>query len=92
MNRRPVVVGLTVLIVVLVGGWTTIQWERARRPASALEVSGRIEGDEVAISSKVTGRLQRLLFKEGDSVRQGDLLAVLSADELDAWRRRHGRR
>ena len=90
MNRRAVVVGLTVLIVVLVGRWTTIQWERARRPASALEVSGRIEGDEVAISSKVTGRLQRLLFKEGDSVRQGDLLAVLSADELDARLRQAG--
>src|SRR6516165_1042853 len=90
MSRRAVVVGLTTLIIVLMGAWTATQWERGRRPASALEVSGRIEGDEVAISSKVTGRVQRLLFKEGDSVQRGALLAVLSADELDARLRQAG--
>ena len=62
VKRRTVIIGVAILIVVLVGVGTAIRWERGRLPASALEVSGRIEGDEIAISSKVAGRVQREIF------------------------------
>lgn len=47
-----------------------------------LKSSGTIEVDEVRISPLIAGRISKLSVKEGDSVKKGDLLTILSADEL----------
>jgi len=49
-----------------------------------LEVAGRIEAVGVDIGSKVGGRVEQVLFKEGDSVHAGDVLVVLESEELRA--------
>lgn len=46
--------------------------------------SGRIEGTEVTVATKVFGRIERLLVKEGDRVEKGQLLVVISSDQLQA--------
>jgi HlyD family secretion protein len=46
--------------------------------------SGTIEMDEIDIASLVGGRVLRLSVVEGDSVRAGDTLAVLSRGEVAA--------
>ena len=46
--------------------------------------SGTIEVDEVDVASLVGGRVARLTVDEGDSVRAGDTLAVLSHGEVTA--------
>jgi HlyD family secretion protein len=46
-----------------------------------LFVSGRIDGDTVDISSKRPGRVLQITVREGDSVEEGQLLAVLSSDQ-----------
>lgn len=51
---------------------------------SSLFASGRIEVTEVAVSSKVGGRVAGLLVEEGDEVKAGRLLAVLEGEELQA--------
>jgi HlyD family secretion protein len=40
--------------------------------------------DEVTVSSEIQGRLEKLLVKEGDTVKQGDLLAVIQPQEMKA--------
>ncbi len=46
--------------------------------------SGTIEVTEVEISGKISGRIEQLNINEGDSVKAGQLLAVLAHDELKA--------
>lgn len=43
-----------------------------------------VEADNVAVSSKMLGRISQLFVEEGDSVKQGELLAVLDSTDLIA--------
>lgn len=47
-------------------------------------IQGEAEVTEVRISSKVPGRLALFLVKEGQSVKKGDTLAILSAPDVEA--------
>ncbi|MCF8317098.1 MAG: efflux RND transporter periplasmic adaptor subunit [Ignavibacteriales bacterium] len=49
-------------------------------------VSGQIESSETDISSKIPGRIRKILIAEGDVVNPGDTLAVLESAEMDAKR------
>lgn len=51
---------------------------------NAVRGSGTIEMDESDVASLVGGRLLRLAVDEGDTVRTGDTLAVLSRGEISA--------
>ncbi|WP_022846567.1 MULTISPECIES: HlyD family secretion protein [unclassified Desulfurobacterium] len=42
-------------------------------------VSGRIEGDEIDVGTKVPGRVARVFVHEGDDVEKGETLAVLDS-------------
>lgn len=47
-------------------------------------LQGEAEVTEVRISSKVPGRIEKFFVEEGDSVRRGDTLAILSAPDVYA--------
>ncbi len=49
-----------------------------------IQISGRIEGDEHDVGSKVGGKVVRVLVREGSEVRRGDVLAELDSKELRA--------
>jgi membrane fusion protein YbhG len=53
-------------------------------PSNTLTVAGTVEIREVRLSPLASGRLQRLLKDEGDSVRAGDTVAVLEQPGLAA--------
>ena len=61
---------------------------RSTRASSdgTLFVSGRIDGDTVDLSSKRPGRVAEIRVREGDAVKEGQLLAVLASDQDDARR------
>jgi HlyD family secretion protein len=46
-------------------------------PDNVVALSGRIEGDDSAISAKTSGRIMEIRFREGDTVKAGDTIAVL---------------
>jgi HlyD family secretion protein len=54
----------------------------------AIHVTGTIEGTQVDVSAKVTGRIAELPLRDGQRVDQGQLLARLEASELEADARR----
>ena len=47
-------------------------------------VQGEAEITEIRISSKVPGRVAKFFVEEGDDVKKGDTLAVLSTPDIDA--------
>ncbi len=47
-------------------------------------IVGIVEIDEVDVASKLPGRIEELLVKEGDKVKKGDVLARLESKEVDA--------
>jgi HlyD family secretion protein len=51
-----------------------------------LFVSGRIDGDTVDLSAKRPGRVVELKVREGDTVQEGQVLAVLSSEQDEATR------
>jgi HlyD family secretion protein len=55
------------------------------RPRSnVLVLTGIVTTQDVIVSPQVQGRLERLLVKEGDTVKRGELLAVIAPEELRA--------
>jgi HlyD family secretion protein len=77
MKRRVIL--LTLLVVVGLAIW----WEERPRPQT-LVLTGTVDGNEVVVGSKITGRIVRLAVDDGQRVNAGDLIAVLDADELRA--------
>ena len=54
------------------------------RPKNKELLQGKVEKEQIAIVSKVPGKIIRLLVKEGDLVQKGDTLAILDIPEVDA--------
>jgi HlyD family secretion protein len=71
-----VVLLLLISIIVFVG----YRWGRQSR----VEVQGFVECRTLRLASKLAGRIEKVFVEEGDSVRKGDTLYVISTPELDA--------
>lgn len=56
------------------------------RPPSDLHLIGTVDANEVMVSAKIPGRIEKLTVQEGDSVKQGQLIAVIEAEDLAAAR------
>ncbi|WP_457568932.1 HlyD family secretion protein [Desulfurobacterium sp.] len=50
-----------------------------RKAEKNVYVSGRIEGDEIDVGTKVPGRVAKIFVDEGDNVKKGQTLAVLDS-------------
>ncbi|HTU44576.1 MAG TPA: HlyD family efflux transporter periplasmic adaptor subunit [Bryobacteraceae bacterium] len=84
-SRRRVV--LLVALAVLAGG-AYLVWRLffavPSLPPNVIALSGRIEGDDSAISPKTSGRIVEIRFREGDSVKAGEVIAILSDEQIRA--------
>lgn len=78
MKRRIVLL----LLVLLVAG--ALVWKMTRPAPTQLELIGIVDGNEVAVSSKITARIDALKVNLGDRVQPGQLVAVLDQTELQA--------
>jgi multidrug resistance efflux pump len=52
--------------------------------SSDLELIGTVDANEVLVSSKIPGRIQTLTVDEGDTVKAGQLIAVIENEDLQA--------
>jgi HlyD family secretion protein len=55
-------------------------------PAGVVKTNGRIEATQVDISAKYPGRLESVAVVEGDEVKAGQVIAVISSPEYEAGR------
>jgi HlyD family secretion protein len=72
-----------ILIPALAVAAIVVVWACLRHPA-AISLTGIVTTDEVIVSAEISGRLQQLLVKEGDTVTNGQLLAVIQPQEWKA--------
>ncbi|HEY6252336.1 MAG TPA: HlyD family efflux transporter periplasmic adaptor subunit [Candidatus Angelobacter sp.] len=84
-SRRPLIV---LLLLMALGTAGYFVWQRFFAvppvPDSIVVLSGRIEGDDSAVSPKTTGRILEIRFREGDSVKAGDIIATLDDQQVRA--------
>jgi HlyD family secretion protein len=77
MKRRAILLAAIAVIAAVV--W----WVERPRPQT-LALTGTVDGNEVVVGSKITGRIATLAVEDGQWVKAGDLIAVLDQDELRA--------
>jgi len=84
-HAQPVRVLIPLALLVLAGVsiWRVVS-SGQKPPEGTVFASGTIEATEVDVSTKVGGRILRLLVREGDDVQAGQVIAVLDGKELDA--------
>lgn len=76
---------IIILVLIIAGmGWFFWQQQTNKIPVGLLLSSGRIEGREVNVSSKVQGRINLLHVDEGNTVKKGQSLAVLESEQITA--------
>ena len=82
-SRKPIII-VVAIIVLAVGLVITVRNLAGRRPGNIVTASGTIEAIEVDVSPRVAGRIVKLTVDEGSTVKKGQIIAVLNADELNA--------
>ncbi len=80
-KRRIIPVVVVVLVLAVVAGWMAL---RPRGARGQIEASGTVEATEADLGFQVGGRVQEVLFHEGDVVPTGAVLARLDAAEAQA--------
>ena len=81
---------IIIIIVAIVLGYYSYNYyilEKTRIPESFIKVNGRIEGDIITVATRIPGRVEKIYFKEGDSVKTGQLLIRLSSNQLNAQKK-----
>lgn len=88
-GQRPslpkILIGLVVVALLAGGGyvgWRLINGNQL--PPGFAQANGRIEAERVDVATKLAGRLEQVLVKEGDTVERGQVLARMDTAELEA--------
>jgi len=84
--RRPNPIVLILLAAVVISGGVTYWRLRAAAavPPGIVVLSGRLEGDDSAVASRVPGRVVRMTVREGDTIKAGETIAELDDDQVVA--------
>ena len=79
--KRKVIIPALILLLLLGGG---VAYYKARTQPQTMVITGIVTTDDIIVSAQISGQLSQLLVKEGDTVKAGQLLAVVVPDELRA--------
>ena len=72
------------LILVLVVGASIGAYAYFNRPPTALVLTGIVTTQDVVVSPQISGKIENVSVREGDTVTKGQLLALVTPDELRA--------
>ncbi len=78
-------IAAVVLLITLLGAaawWFILKPDDL--PASLIRGNGRIEATEIDLATRIPGRVREILVNEGDFVEQGQILARIHAESLEA--------
>lgn len=81
---RRRILPIVILLVLVLGGlvlWRVIS-ARGHAPDNVIALSGRIEGDDSAIAPKTAGRIVEIRYREGDTIKAGDIIALLDDAQI----------
>jgi len=85
-SRRKMVLAAVAFVALAASAYVIwrVFFAKPKLPDSIVTLSGRIEGDDSAIAAKSTGRVLEIRFREGDAVQAGDVIAILSDEQVRA--------
>lgn len=78
------ITALTTVTLLAAGGWWTYDAYGQRESRGIVAASGRVEVPRVRLSSPVGGRVAEITVREGDPVKEGDLVVRFDSRELQA--------
>ncbi len=84
MRKKILISGLIIAVIIIL---IFIMLPYLKSKEDLLKVSGRVEADEIELSSRIYGKLERVLINDGSEVKKGDLIAQLEDDEIQSKRR-----
>jgi HlyD family secretion protein len=79
-KKSIVIISVGLVCLAALGLW----FSRQEKTRDVFRTTGVVEGKEVNISPMISGRIVRMCCREGDTVREGDVLIELESDELKA--------
>jgi multidrug resistance efflux pump len=82
MSRKQLVI-LILLIALVAGAVLSVRWFE-RGDSATLQGSGTVEARYIRVGSKVGGRIDKVLVREGDTVQVGQVLITFDDRELQA--------
>ena len=80
-SRRILVIIAVVAVAAGVFSWRQGYFAPSL-PDNVVTMSGRIEGDESIVSPKAGGRVLEVRVREGDTVKAGDVIAVIDGEQI----------
>ena len=81
-SRRPLLLGILTVIVLLLAGFGVKQWLYGRHHVSTDDA--QVEGHIIPVLARVGGYVNQVLVTENQSVRAGDALATLDDRDIRA--------
>ena len=75
---------IIIISVIAVFSWQSWQQNHDQIPSDFASGNGRIEADQVDVTTKYAGRVKQLFVQEGDLVTVGRILATMDTSALDA--------
>lgn len=76
-----------VILTLLLSSATAAGWYFLRPSTASAEIislSGRIESDDAAVAAKTSGRIRDITVREGDTVKEGQVIAILDDEQIKA--------
>ena len=80
-RKRWLAIAAFVIVTVFIGVGLFLS-----RQSEPSQVQGMVDADEIIVSAKVAGRVERLYVREGDRVQQGQPMFTLTGPEIAAKR------
>lgn len=80
-------IGILAVVLIIVAAIFLAWWFLVRQPPvphNIITLSGRIEGDDSVVAAKTSGRIREIRVREGDTVKTGDVIAVLDDEQAAA--------
>ena len=74
MKKKVIIL---VLLILIIGGMLGFLYFKNRKTGNELTLYGNIEIRQVDLSFQVAGKIEKMLKEEGDTVKEGELIAVL---------------
>ena len=76
--------GILLLVLLSIA---TIYYLATTRRDNGLVLVGTVDANQVIVSAKIQGRIEKLNVDEGTTVKAGDVIAILDSAELEAQKR-----
>ncbi|EKT57550.1 HlyD family secretion protein [Providencia sneebia] len=82
INKRKTFFYVVIILIIAAGGFYYWSVNSSNLPAGFAQSNGRIEATEIDIATKTAGRIDTVMVREGDFVKEGQILAKMDTRAL----------